>query len=141
MQAKVEEEGAKSEELYHKFMCYCSTAGDKLKGEIASAGVKMPAVASQIKEGEAQSAQLKTDLKQAQMDRSEAKAAMATATALRGKEAATYASEQATYETNIKAIGKAVTALENGMLGSFLQTSTAQMVRKLALDSQDMEQQ
>merc|ERR1719387_2094170 len=84
---------------------------------------------------------LKADLKQAQVDRDEAKTAMSTATALREKEAATFASEQSTYETNIKAIGSAVAALEKGLLGSFLQTGTAQLMRKLALDSQDMDQQ
>merc|ERR1719401_346411 len=42
------------------------------------------------------------------------------------------------YDTNIAAITKAVGALEKGMAGAFLQTTSAQSLRKLALDRQDM---
>jgi chromosome segregation ATPase len=141
MVSKVEADGAKAEELYDKFMCYCSTAGDSLKGQIAASDAKVPAVASSIKEAEAQTVTLKAELKQAQVDRSDAKAAMAQATALRTKEASTFAEQKSMYDTNIAAIGKSVGALEKGMLGSFLQTSVAKAVQRMALDSQDMEQQ
>merc|ERR1719291_1179161 len=60
---------------------------------------------------------------------------MAEATALREKEAAAFASEKAELDTNIGAITKAVTALENGMAGTFLQTDTAQVLRRLAQGS------
>merc|ERR1719191_1342517 len=108
---------------------------------MAAADTKIPAVGTSIKEAEAQKTGAEADLKQAQVDRSEAKAAMATATAIREKEAATYAAEKAVYDTNIAALGKATTTIESGLLGSFLQTNTAQAVRKMALDSEDMQQQ
>jgi septal ring factor EnvC (AmiA/AmiB activator) len=141
MQKKVEEEGAKNKELYDKFMCYCKTAGASLTADMTAAETKIPAVGSSIKEAEASKVQAEADLKKAQVDRSAAKEAMASATALRDKESKAYAEEKATYETNIAALKKAVTAVEHGMFGSFLQTTAAQAVRKIALDSQDLEQQ
>merc|ERR1719183_3007940 len=103
MQGKVEAEGAKAEDLYDKFMCYCKTSAEALKATTASADAKGPAVASSIKEAEAQTATLKADLASAQSDRSDAKAAMAQATALRNKESTAFAAAMAMYETNIAA--------------------------------------
>jgi len=64
---------------------------------------------------------------------------------LRAKEAATFAALKAELSTNIAAIGKAVGALESGMAGgSFLQTGTAQLIRKLfqtGMDVSDIDRQ
>merc|ERR1719221_509430 len=79
----------------------------------------------------------KGDLKQAQTDRSAAKAAMAQATALREKEAAEFANLKADYETNIAAIVKATNALSKGVAGSFLQTPAAQVLQR-AVSKSDM---
>merc|ERR1740139_1879836 len=57
---------------------------------------------------------------------------MKEATALREKEAAEYAKYKAESDTNIAAIAKAVAALEKGMAGSFLQTPSAAVLRRLA---------
>jgi hypothetical protein len=140
MQKKVEEEGAKNKDLYDKFMCYCKSAGAELKAGMTAAETKIPAVGSSIKEAEEQKTQSEADLKKAQADRSEAKAAMAAATALREKEAGAFKEEKSMYDTNIGALKKAIYATENGLLGSFVQTTAAQAVRKLAI-SQDMEAQ
>jgi hypothetical protein len=141
MQKKVEEEGVTGKKLYDQFMCYCKTSGASLKTSTAAANTKIPALTASIKEAEAQKAQAEADLKAAQMDRSEAKAAMAAATAIRTKEAAAFTEESAMYEANLAALNKSIPAIENGMFGSFLQTVSAQVVRKLALDSQDLDQQ
>lgn len=138
MQKKVEAEGATNKELYDKFMCYCKQGGASLKASMAADGDKVPAVGSSIKEAETQKAQAQADLKQAQVDRSDAKAAMASATAMRNKEAKAFAELKGTYTTNIASLEKATAAIENGM---FLQTASAQSLRRLALDSQTLEQQ
>merc|ERR1719401_2479885 len=98
-------------------------------------------VGSSIKEATAQKKQAEADLKNAQVDRSAAKDAMASATALREKEAKAFAEEKYTYEANLAALKKATSAIEGGMFGTFVQTTSAQAVRKIALDSQDLEQQ
>jgi len=138
MQKKVEAEGEKEQALFDKFMCYCKNSGGDLSQSISGAETKIPEVGSDIKEGEAKLAQLKEDLKQHQVDRSAAKAAIAEATALREKEAAEYAKEAAEAKANIAAITSAVGALEKGMAGGFLQTAGAQVLRKLA-DKKDMD--
>merc|ERR1719253_446317 len=94
MQKRVEAEGEKESELYEKYMCYCKTSGGDLSKSIADANTKVPQLGSDIKEGEAKQVQLKEDLKQHQVDRAAAKAAVGAATSLREKEAGEYAKEK-----------------------------------------------
>eukprot|EP00448_Togula_jolla_P007805 CAMPEP_0170613858 /NCGR_PEP_ID=MMETSP0224-20130122/24493_1 /TAXON_ID=285029 /ORGANISM="Togula jolla, Strain CCCM 725" /LENGTH=672 /DNA_ID=CAMNT_0010939481 /DNA_START=56 /DNA_END=2070 /DNA_ORIENTATION=- len=138
LQKKVTAEGEKEKELYEKFECYCKNSGSQLGGSIAAAETKAPAVESSIKEGESQKAQLDEDLKAHKTDRDAAKAAVADATAIREKEAAAYAEEKGSYGGDIEAIQKAVAALEKGMTGGFLQTSSAQVLRSLVQSKDDM---
>jgi len=119
-------------------MCYCKNAGGTLGAGIAAATTKVPQVTSDIGEGEASLAQLKEDLKKHQVDRASAKSAMAEATSLREKEAADFAKEKAEDDANIAAMASAVTALEKGMSGTFLQTTGAKQLKALILDKQDL---
>jgi len=133
MQNKVTAEGKKEQALFDKFMCYCTSGADDLAASIGSADTKIPQVESALKEAAANKAQLEADVKTHQADRTEAKAAIAAATALREKEATQYAKDSGDFKTNIAAMGKALTAIEGGASG-FLQTSAASSVRKLAID-------
>jgi len=137
LQKKVTAEGEREKELYQKFMCYCKNGNGDASLSISSAETKIPSVTSDIESSEQKLTQTKADLKQAQTDRTAAKAAMQEAKALRENEAATYASHKAEQDTNIAAINKAVTALEKGMSGGFLQTKAAQVLR-LTIAKQDM---
>jgi len=139
MQKKVEAEGEKEEELYDKYMCYCKTSGGALQESVAAAETKVPEVTSAITEGEANKKQLDADLVAHKSDRVAAKAAMAEASAIRDKQAAAYATEKAEYGANGAAIEKAVKALEKGVAGSFLQSSAANVLRKLAQSSAQMQ--
>lgn len=136
MQKKVAEEGEKEEALYKRFMCYCKTNGGELKESIASAETKGPQVESDIKAAEAQKEQLEEDLKQHKTDRASAQSAIKEATSIREKDAAAYAKVKAEHEANIEAVEKAVTALENGMAGGFLQTKSAQVLRHFVSTSE-----
>merc|ERR1719253_791962 len=139
MQKKVQAEGAKEQELFDKYMCYCKNSGGDLAKSIADAGTKMPELESAIASGEAKKKQLDEDLKQHQADRSAAKAAMAEATALRTKEAAAYAKESSEDGANLAATAKAMTAIEKGMGSAFLQTTTASILLKVAEKRQEEE--
>jgi hypothetical protein len=142
MVKKVEAEGEAEQKLFDKFMCYCKNSGGDLSKSIADAGVKIPELESDISAGEAKKAQLDEDIKQHQVDRSAAKEAMASATALREKEAAEYAKESNEAKANIAAVNKATVAIEKGMGGAFLQTPTASILKRLVQkgeDSQDRE--
>jgi hypothetical protein len=90
---------------------------------------------NKIKAAEELLIQTKQDLKQAQTDRYAAKEAIAEATAVRKKEAAAFAKEKDELDTDIAAIEKAVTALQQGSAGSFLQTTTAQLLKHVLLRS------
>jgi len=135
MQNKVTAEGEKEKVLFDKFMCYCQTGATELQGSIDAANTKIPQVESALKEAAATKTQLEADVKQAQADRAEAKKAIASATALREKEAAIYAKDSSDMKTNLAAMGKAISAIGGGMSGSaFVQTTGASVVRKLAVD-------
>jgi len=137
MQNKVAAEGKKKEEIYDKFMCYCNNADELLGAAIAEAEKKIPLVGSSIEEDTAMKAQLEADLKAHQSDRAAAKDAIAKATAMRNKEAAAFAKETGDLKTNIAALNKAIPAIEKGMSGGFLQTTSASVVRSLSI-SMDM---
>lgn len=133
MTKKIEAEGAKEQELFDKFMCYCKNGRGSLETSIAAAEDKIPQVQSSIKEIGAAVEQMVADVEAAKTGRSDAKTAMADAKALRTKEAAAFAKESSDFKTNIAAITKAVTALEKGAGGSFLQTSMASVLRTLSV--------
>merc|ERR1719356_1935972 len=135
MQNKVVAEGEKEKVLFDKFMCYCQTGGAELKASIDAANTKIPQVESALKEAAATKTQLEADVKQASADRADAKKAIGAATALREKEAATYAKDSSDMKTNLAALTKAIDAISGGMSGgAFLQTTAASVVRKLAVD-------
>jgi len=131
MQKKVAAEGEKESELFEKFMCYCKTGSGDLSKSIGDAETKIPQLSSELKESEATLAETKEGLKEDQTDRSAAKTAIAEATALREKENAAFVAEKDEYVANIKAILAAVGALQKGMAGSFVQTSTASVLKKM----------
>ena len=53
------------------------------------------------------------------------------------KEAAAFAAESGDLKTNVAAIGKAVAALEKGAGGAFVQTTGADTLKKLVLNSEN----
>merc|ERR1740133_864220 len=139
MQKKVSAEGEKEQELFDKFMCYCKNGDDALAKSIGAADAKAPALAADIEAAESQVKQLKQDLKAHQADRAAAKASMAEATSIRAKEAGAFAVLKSESDANIAAVTKATAAIEKGMGGAFLQTSSAQVLKQLVLNSQKME--
>merc|ERR1719353_1310093 len=137
MMKKIEAEKEKEQELYDKFMCYCKTADETLGKSISDANTKIPQLEADIKQSSEEKAQLEEDLKAHQEDRAAAEEAMAKATEIREKEAAAFAKENAEDKANLDALNKAIAAIEKGMSGGFLQTSSAAVLRNLAL-SMDM---
>merc|ERR1719265_60298 len=115
MAKKVAAEGEKDEEMFEKFMCYCETAGDTLKKSIEEAEAKVPELMSAIEEAEAQKKQLEEDVEKHRKDRADAKDAIEQATAIREKEAAEFAKENAEANANIDALDRAIPAIEKGM--------------------------
>jgi len=138
MQKKVQEEGEAEAKLHEKFMCYCKNGGSDLEASISAAENKVGSLPMETKAAEEKLAQTKADLKQAQADKAAAKEALAKAKAMRHKEAGAYAAEKAEYDATITAITKAVGALEKGMVGGFLQTTSAQVLRDFLRNDLDI---
>merc|ERR550514_793413 len=138
MVKKVEAEGEKQQELYDKFMCYCKSSGGALEKSIADAGIKIPDLQSEIEEAEAKKAQDEDDVKEHQVERAAGVEAMKEATARREKEAAAFAQESSQMKAQLAAMKKAIAALEKGMAGGFMQTSAAEVLKRLATASQTM---
>jgi len=138
LKTKVEAEGEKERELHEKYMCYCKNGASTLEKGIADAGNKLPELEAAIKEAEAKKVQYDDDVKTHQTDRAAAKTAMAEATAVREKEKGVYDQTLAESEATLSATNKAVTAIEKGMGASFLQSQTAQDLKKVVLNKADM---
>ena len=134
MQNKVTAEGKKAEEIYDKFMCYCDNADTMLAGAIETAENKIPQLEAMVGKDIEMKKQLETDVKNHKADREAAKTAIGEATALREKEAATFAKDSGDLNTNIAALAKAIPAIEKGMGSGFLQTNSATVVKQLSID-------
>jgi len=134
MQNKVTAEGKKAEEIYDKFMCYCDNADTMLAGAIETAENKIPQLEAMVGKDVEMKKQLETDVKNHKADREAAKTAIGEATALREKEAATFAKDSGDLNTNIAALAKAIPAIEKGMGSGFLQTNSATVVKQLSID-------
>jgi peptidoglycan hydrolase CwlO-like protein len=134
MQKKIDAEAKAEEKLYDKFMCWCQTGAGDLQKSISSAETKIPQLESSIKEKEEEIAQLSADLDKAKKDREEANEVVASGKALRAKEAAAFAKESGEMKSNLAAMTSAISALEKGMTGGFLQTSGAATIRKLVIN-------
>merc|ERR1719401_3046106 len=131
MHKKVTAEGEKEKELFDKFMCYCKTGTGDLTKSIGDAETKIPQLSSELKDSEATLAETKEGLKQDQTDRSGVKEAIAEATGIREKENSAFVAAKDDFVANINAILKATVALEKGMAGSFLQTQSASVLRRI----------
>eukprot|EP00747_Dinoflagellata_sp_TGD_P158281 gnl/TRDRNA2_/TRDRNA2_177803_c1_seq2.p1 gnl/TRDRNA2_/TRDRNA2_177803_c1~~gnl/TRDRNA2_/TRDRNA2_177803_c1_seq2.p1 ORF type:complete len:747 (+),score=259.63 gnl/TRDRNA2_/TRDRNA2_177803_c1_seq2:274-2241(+) len=103
---------------------------------IDAAKTKVPQLSSSIEGAESQKAQLAEDLKTHASDRDAAKAAIGSATALREKEAAAFATSKSEGEANVAAMKKALVAIEKGGAASFLQSAVKQTVIDIVQNSE-----
>jgi chromosome segregation ATPase len=138
MTVKITKEGEVEEELFEKFMCYCKKGTSDLEASIAEYEEKIPAVTAELEAAEGTLKETKEGLKQDQEDRADAKKAVAEATELREKENKDWTYTKDNHVANIRAIVQAVAALEKGMAGTFLQTSSAGRVLALVQSSKGM---
>jgi len=120
MQKEIEGEGAKEQELFDKFMCFCSGNNGDLTKKAADAKAAIEELSAKLKSEDAEKVQTAQELIAHKADREAAKGDIEEATVLREKEAAAYAAEKADSEYNIGAMAKAIPALEKGMGGAAL---------------------
>merc|ERR1712129_490107 len=131
---KVEEEAKAELKLFGKFMCYCKTAGGDLDANMKEGANKIGGLTAALKSAKERKAQTEADLTEHQTGRAEAKAAMEEANGIREKEAAAFSKFQEDSTTNLGALAKAIPAVEQGMKGAFLQTSSAMVLRRFTME-------
>jgi len=137
LQKKVTAEGETEAKLFEKFNCYCKNSGGTLSASISDAEAKIPSLASDVEEAVAKQKQDQENLKQAHTDRTDATSSMDSATAIREKAAADFATEKAEQTANIAAMSGAIAAIEKGVTG-FVQTDLAQRVRTVVSNTKDL---
>jgi len=138
LKTKVEGEGEKEREIHEKYMCYCKNGAESLEKSIADAGPKLPQLESAIKEAVAKKAGLDSEIANHQADQVAAKKDMGEATALREQEKAQFDSAVAEEEAELGPINDALGALEKGAGASFIQSGTAQALKKVVQAKNNM---
>jgi len=138
MEKKVVAEGKKQDDLFAKFMCYCKNSGDGLAKGVAESKIRMPELESGIEEATGKLAQLKSDIKRHKDDRVAAETASAEATEILEKEKSDYKTQSEEDATDLAAAEKAVKALEKGLGTTFLQSTNAQVLRQVVMQSEKM---
>ncbi|CAK0873981.1 unnamed protein product, partial [Prorocentrum cordatum] len=116
------------------------TGVSALDQSIAESEAKIEALGSSIKELSEKKASTEAALQEPEhtASRAEAKETMSKATALRDTESKAALKFKSESDINISAIAAAVKAIENGMSGSFLQTSSANKLRQYAMEKATM---
>jgi len=135
MQKTVEAEGKKEEELFEKFMCYCSGGETKLQAAIDQGKAQIESLTSKIERGTAEKSQLDQDLATHKSDRTAAENTIKESTAMREKEAAEFSASSGDMKSNIASMAGALDALKKGLSAALLQTSTGNVLRNIIAHS------
>merc|ERR1719198_1038436 len=135
MQKTVESEGKKEEDLFEKFMCYCSGGEGALEASITQGNAQIEQLTASIERGTAEKSQLEQDLKTHKSDRTAAEATMKESTAMREKEAAEFAATSGDMKSNIASMAGALDALKKGLSAALLQTTTGNVLRNIIAHS------
>merc|ERR1719238_2718503 len=128
MQKTVEQEGKKEEELFDKFMCYCSGGDGALDAAISQGNAQIEQLTAAIERGTAEKSQLDQDLATHRSDRVAAEKTIKESTALREKEAGEFAAESGDAKNNIAAMAGALDSLKKGLSAALLPTSTGNII-------------
>jgi len=135
---KIEKEGKTGEDLFEKFICECNTQEAALNKQIEGGQTSGSDNAAASAAGGAQQTQLVADIADTKASRASAKETIAMSTGIREKEAKAFAASKQDSESNIDAMGKALTAIKQGVGGAFLQTNAAKTLRDLVENKQDL---
>jgi chromosome segregation ATPase len=115
MAAESETEGARAQELFDKFSCYCQTNEAQLAKSIESAQSRTGELTSGIEELSGSNAQIAQEIKDLKDDLASSTKSISEATAQRTKEASAYAEESTESKNTIGALDQAIPKLKAGL--------------------------
>jgi len=127
MQKELVTEHSKEQELYDKFMCFCTTGEDDLKKTSADAAASIESLSASLEEMKAEKSGLEEDLVKHNSELGQAQSDLSKAEAVRGKESEAYEEDHANAVQATTALSKAIPALESSMAGSASASSFAQL--------------
>merc|ERR1719191_1696485 len=131
MQKSVEAEGKKEEDLFDKFMCYCSNGDGALKSAITEGKAQIESLTAAAERGAAEKSTLDQEIAGHKADREEAQKTIKESTAMRDKEAAEFAATSGDMKTNIASMSGALDALKKGLSAALLQTGVGSVLRNI----------
>merc|ERR1719420_1970949 len=135
MQKTVEDEGKKEQDLFDKFMCYCSGGDGALDTSIKEGNAQIDQLTAAIQRGTAEKSQLDQDVATHKSDRESAEKTMKESTAMREKESAEYAAASGDMKSNMNAMDGALESLKKGLSASLLQTGVGALLRNVVKTS------
>merc|ERR1719231_1074735 len=135
MQKTVEEEGKKEQDMFDKFMCYCSGGEGAPEASIKEGQAQIEQLTAAIERGTAEKSQLDQDVATHKSDREAAEKTIKESTAMREKEAAEYATASGDMKSNMNAMDGALEALKKGLSASLLQTGVGALLRNVVKTS------
>ena len=135
MQKTVEDEGKKEEDLFDKFMCYCSGGEGALTASIAAGEAQIEQLTATVSRGTAEKSQLDQDVATHKADREAAENVIKESTAMREKEAAEFAATSGDMKSNIGSMASALEALKKGVGAALLQTGVGSTLRNIIAHS------
>lgn len=120
MSSQLDEEGEREQELFDKFMCYCTENTKKLTDGIALSESKISDLESSQESNTAEKERVDQEIAQVTSEVEDNQNAMNTAAAVRKKESAEHDAETADLKSTLSSLNKAIPALENGLPASNL---------------------
>lgn len=125
MQAEIEAEVKKEQEMFEKFECYCKKNTGDLEQKAQEAQALIEATRAEVESAAGMVKQLAEEIKTHKKDRAEAEKNLADSTKKRHEEKAQYDKDLAEQQQTTEDIKKAIAALQKGLGKSFLQTDAA----------------
>jgi hypothetical protein len=111
MKAQTEKEAEEDQVAYDKYMCWCETVKKEKTAAIDEAQATITSLEAFVEEAAAKEGQLKTEISTLEDDIASDKESLASALALREKEAAEFKAEEADLKETLDLLGQAIGVL------------------------------
>lgn len=143
MQADIKTEAARDKKETDSFLCYCEKHGVVLSHNIEDTSAKIPPILSEIDHAKEDMSSIQKDLLKVQQKHADIEDTIVKATAIHEADQRKFDKERLTLEGYIRALGRAIPALQMHHEVSFLQASDAGVLQKLStkVDSVEMTDQ
>lgn len=135
MQLKVKAEGLEHSAVFDKYACFCKKSQTTLQDQQRQVEEALPQLRSRVREMGATRASLDSEIQQHNQMRDDGKKVIARAAEIRDKESQQYFQDEQSQKEIIQSLRQAIQSLAAGQQGVFLQTKSAETLRRLSLSA------